>query len=65
MSTTVANEIESLTREEAEKMAAAVLRAMASESMRRHRDVVTATSEASQLVQLAVRLEGFAAAESS
>ena len=52
--------IDTMTREEAEVTAAAVLRAIAKESGRRHRNIVTATREASQLVHLAIKLEGFA-----
>lgn len=54
--------IDSLTREEAERMAAAALREVAKESYRRHRNVVTATREVAQLTHLAIKLENFAQA---
>lgn len=63
MSVTAAD-IDALTREESEAMAAAILRAVAQQSLRdaasHRRNVVTATREASQLSHLATRLEGFA-----
>lgn len=55
--------LDSLTREEAEIMAARLLREIARESFRRHSNVVTATRESSQLTHLALRLEGFANAD--
>lgn len=56
----VVQTIDGMTREQAEKLAAEVLRDIAKTSWRRHRNVVTATREASQLIHLAIRLEGFA-----
>lgn len=56
----VVPDLGSLTREEAEKVAAAVLREVAKGAFKRHTNVVTATREASQLTHLALRLEAFA-----
>lgn len=55
-----ASVIDSLDRDGVEKMAAAVLREVAKQSIRRNRNVVTATREAAQLHHLALRLERFA-----
>lgn len=56
----IASVIDGMTREQAEQLAAEVLRDIAKTSFKRHRDVATATREASQLTHLAIRLEGFA-----
>lgn len=57
-------QIDSLAREEAEIMAAAVLRALAKQAVldgaRRRRNIVTATREAAQLTHLAAVLERYA-----
>ena len=62
---TLAEQIDTLSREDAEFMAAKVLRALAAESFRRHRNITTATREAAQLTHLATRLESFAGERSS
>jgi hypothetical protein len=54
------NLLDSMTRAEAERTAAALLREIAKESFRRHRNFVTATREAAQLTHLAIKLERFA-----
>lgn len=64
---TIPEQIDGLTREGVEVMAAGVLREVARNAMRdaaaHRRNVGTATREASQLNHLAARLEGFANAE--
>jgi hypothetical protein len=53
-------EANTMSRAEAEIVAAALLREIAKESFSRHRNVATATREACQLVELAIKLEAFA-----
>jgi hypothetical protein len=54
------SELDTLTRAQAETVAARVLRAVAAESLTRHRDKATAARECAQLIHLAVRLESYA-----
>lgn len=57
-------QIDALTREEAELMAAKLFRALATQAIRdgaaRRRNIATAAREAAQLTHLAIRLESFA-----
>lgn len=53
-------DLDSLTRAEVERVAAAVLREVAKGSYSRHRNVVTASREASQMTHLAFVLERYA-----
>lgn len=61
---TIAEQIDSLDRREAEIMAAAILREVAKDAIRAgaagRRNIVTATRESSQLMHLATKLEGYA-----
>lgn len=63
----IAEQIDSLTRDEADLVAVKILRALAKDAVlagaQRRRNIVTATREASQLTHLANRLEAFANAE--
>ena len=54
-------DLNNVTREEAEIIAAGVCRELAKTARQRHRNVGTATREAAQLTHLALKLEAFAA----
>ena len=58
-------DLDTVTRGEAETIAAGICRKLAKETYRRHRNVATATREAAQLTHLAIKLEAFAAEDAA